>query len=375
MAAASGGAAARAATQPRHAPLIPTQYRVRGQGYFGWLFGGGALLFAGSVATWGGERLWGPVMVLAGGVMVVLGVWSARRLVARLRRLDAAGITRWTANVAAMLLPVVDARHPHGLVSTTESGVQDAGDLLPTLLEDRDREPTAAPWAPADRDTAPPTGSSGPTRTYWAAPAGSLFGLLVTAGVILMPSPGYPDPMPTLRWGLVAASALPTVIAFFAVLRYRVTVHADGRLVIRRLLGRRELPLHRLTQVSGWTWSVDTRQPVGGRPRLCAWSLTLAFADGTHVHWSPMHVRDDELIARALRWWVERSGARVTPDMAYGLGLVDDPRDRPRRVPIAADDPAARRVGRRLRTAAAYTTAATCVFHPMLGIPAFFVLA
>ncbi|QSB12802.1 hypothetical protein JQS43_14020 [Natronosporangium hydrolyticum] len=270
------------------------------------------------------------------------------------------------------------------LIRTARRGRPSPGELSPrwqaNLAVILDGPPEAAegpqvrPWLPAAADPAPPTGRTGVLRFAWASP----LTLAVLAGLF---SFALPQLGGDGRGWVVAVAAvvlwLPAVGMALAAAVYRVDVGTDGGLTIRTLVTRRRYELSQLSQVTGWTWSIDRstrgskagRQPAGAR--LACWNLGLHFRDGRHLFYSPTNVRDHELIGRAIRWWALRTRAAATPDMAYALGLVSDPRELARSpLPLASDDPVLRRPGRRLRGALVYGGHIALTFATIGALPA-----
>lgn len=355
MAALGAGTAARPPRQHRHVAIPPTRYRAFAQR---WPAGAALtlVLLVSGVLT--GTSLL-VLLAVAAGLVTARRGWRLRRA---LRRLDDVGLTRWSANVAMMLLPtdgtgrgrgIAQVRAPDGVERTPEA-------LLRHVLGDERRTPTVAPWVTAGDDEAP-TGSSGAARRYRWVPASVALAAAATAFVVWSA-----DASDEVLTASIALSLVPVVASVVLVAGYRVEVHEDGRLRVRRGLRWHELRLARLLQVSGWTWSVDSRGPGDLRPRLRAVTTSLVFGDGSHDVVHPRRVEDDELVGRALRWWVRRANAVVTPDMAYALDLSDDPREPSRAVRVVETDRWMRRPGRRLRTAAVHLATTTCVLHPPL---------
>lgn len=335
----------------RQAVVRPTRYRAASQPWIAWGLAAVALLAGGVV---GGI----PLLVMIGLVLVAVTIRSGWRLVRTLRRLDEVGLSRWSANVVLMLLPH-DSGRPHGItrVPVPEGVDRTPEAILRHVLADESRQPTVAPWA--KDDAGPRTGGSGPGRVLWLLPVTSALGwLAATVTVLTIDNTGT-----VARAAAVVVAAMPVVAVGVFVVRYRVALHHDGRLEIRRGLHDQVLRLDHLLQVSGWTWTIDTPRSTSGRRRLHGATMSLVFGDGTHAVLRPAHARDDQLVAQALRWWVRRTGAVVTPDVAYALGFADDPRE-DGDVRVARDDRWMRRPSRRARTAAVHVLAATAPLHP-----------
>lgn len=351
---AVGGATAHAAHQPRHRVVRPTRFRAASQPWITWTIVTAAVLAAG-VAT--GLSL----LLLIGLVLAVLTVRSGWRLVRSLRRLDDVGLSRWQANVAMMLLPPDQSRRHHGIthVPVPEGVDRTPEAVLRHVLADDERRPTVAAWVVDDDQ--PRTGGSGPARVLWLAAAAGVVGWLATVALVAV----VDETSTAVRVAAAVVAALPVVVAGVLVARYRIALHHDGRLEIRRGPREQVLRLDQLLQVSGWTWSLDGRRSPEERPRLHGATLSLVFADGSHAVLRAAHARHDDMIGHALRWWVERTSAVVTPDAAYALGFTDDPREAGE-VRVAGDDRWMRRPLRRARTAAVHVLLATTVLHPLV---------
>lgn len=338
--------------RPWTQPVHPTRFRARSQPWIP-----GVVVAAGFVVAGAASGV-----VLLTIVGVVVGAFAARsawRLRQSLRRLDHVGLTRWSANAAMMLLPDDVRRRGIGYVPVPDNVERTPEAVLRHVLADEDRRPTVAPWALDDPDL-PRTGGSAAAWAAWAAQAAGVAGWCATAFVAFALEAGT-----AARVAALAVAALPVAFATAVVARYRIAVHHDGRLEIRRPVGERVLHLDHLLQVSGWTWSLDRRHPVDGRPVLHATTVSLVFGDGTHAALHPRHARDDQTVAQALRFWAAKTAAVVTPDAAYALGFTADPRDEGP-VRLAHDDRWMRRPWRRLRTAAAHLGAATTLLQPLL---------
>lgn len=333
-------------------PIHPTRFRTRSQPWVAGALAAVALVAAGAATG----------VALLAIVGVVVGAFAARsawRLRQSLRRLDQVGLTRWSANVAMMLLPDDLRRRGIGHVPVPDNVERTPEAVLRHVLADEDRRPTVGPWALDDPDL-PRTGGSLATWAAWATPVAGVLGWVATALVVLAIDAGV-----TARAVALAVAALPVAFAVLVVARYRIAIHHDGRLEIRRPVGERVLHLDHVLQVSGWTWSLDRRHAVDGRPALHAATVSLVFGDGTHAALHPRLARDDQMIAQALRFWAAKTAAVVTPDAAYALGFTGDPRDEGT-VRVAHDDRWMRRPTRRLRTALAHLGAATTALQPLL---------
>lgn len=341
--------------RPWTRPVHPTRFRARSQPWIPATLAALVLVLAGAATG----------VALLAIVGVVVGAFAARsawRLRQSLRRLDQVGLTRWSANVAMILLPDDLRRRGIGHVPVPDNVERTPEAVLRHVLADEDRRPTVAPWALDDPDL-PRTGGSRATWAAWAAPVAGVVGWVATALVALAI-----DASATARAVALTVAALPVAFAVLVVARYRIAIHHDGRLEVRRPVGERVLHLDHVLQVSGWTWSLERHHPVDGRPVLHATTLSLVFGDGTHAALHPGHARDDQMIAQALRFWAAKTAAVVTPDVAYALGFTSDPRD-DGPVRLAHDDRWMRRPARRLRTAAAHLGAATTPLQPLvLGI-------
>lgn len=351
---AAGGALPRTAHLAHRAVVRPTRYRAASEPWIAWTMLTVAALVAG-VAT--GLALF----LLVGLVLAVLTVRSGWRLVRSLGRLDDVGLSRWQANVAMMLLPPEQSHRRHGIthVPVPEGVDRTPEAVLRHVLADDQRRPTVAPWVACDDE--PRTGGRGPARPLWLAVGAGVVGWFAAVAFVA----AVDDASTTVRVASASVAAVPVIVASVLVARYRIALHHDGRLEIRRGTHLRVLRLDQLLQVSGWTWSLDTRRSPDEQRRLHGATLSLVFGDGSHAVLRPAHVRHDEVVGHALRWWVRYTSAVVTPDAAYALGFTDDPRE-PGGARTAADDRWMRRPLRRVRTAAVHLLLATTILHPLV---------